>query len=214
MLQLNTSELTGRSTLLSAIDMYRKRLIPGGQVIQLIQPYHLRQIFSERIDHESYRELTHFCDGISVLPRSAVTARIFFSTARALEAKRNGEKVCLCKETYVPADTIILNELDAIISLTPAAVHVVTSCFGYGILAFINLQKYNVRLVDQTLENEEGHILKKGDWITLSSKSRMILTGKASFEPARFQKYLEGEALDMQPKEEKVFINMKAAYNE
>ncbi|MDD5508154.1 MAG: hypothetical protein PHD25_07460 [Bacteroidales bacterium] len=214
MLQLNTSELTGRSTLLSAIDMYKKKLIPGERVIQLIQPYHLRQIFSERIDDKSFHELKHFCDGISVLPRSAVTARIFFSTTKALEAKRNGEKVCLCKETFVPADTIILYELDAIISLTPAAVHVVTSCLGYGIPAFINLHKYKVRLVNQTLVNEEGNILKEGDWITLSSKRRMILTGKASFEPARFQKYLEGAALDMQSKEEKVFVNIKAAYTE
>jgi hypothetical protein len=214
MLQLNISELTGRSTLLSAIDMYKKRLIQGERVIQLIQPYHLRQIFSERIDDKSFHELTPFCDGISVLPRSAVTARIFFSTAKALEAKRNGEKVCLCKETFVPADTIILNELDAIISLTPAAVHVVTSCLGYGIPAFINLLKYKVSLVNQTLVNEDGDILREGDWITLSSKRRMILTGKASFEPARFQKYLEGEVLDMEPKEEKVFINMKAAYTE
>ncbi|HOW24781.1 MAG TPA: hypothetical protein PK711_03855 [Bacteroidales bacterium] len=214
LLQLNTSELTGRSTLLSAIDMYRKSMIRGERVIQLIQPYHLRQIFSERIDDKSFQDLTPFCDGISVLPRSAVTARIFFSTAKALEAKRNGEKVCLCKETFVPADTIILCELDAIISLTPAAVHVVTSCLGYGIPAFINLYKYDVKLVNQSLVNTEGITIEEGAWITLSSKRRMILIGKANFEAARFQKYLEGEMLDMQPKEEKVFINMKAAYDE
>ncbi|MDD5696090.1 MAG: hypothetical protein PHD61_12405 [Bacteroidales bacterium] len=214
LLQLNTSELTGRSTLLSAIDMYRKSMIRGERVIQLIQPYHLRQIFSERIDDKSFHKLTFFCNGISVLPRSAVTARVFFSTAKALEAKRNGEKVCLCKETFVPADTIILCELDAIISLTPAAVHVVTSCLGYGIPAFINLYKYDVRMVNQTLVNTEGITIEEGDWITLSSKRRMILIGKANFEVARFQKYLEGEKLEMEQKEEKVFINMKAAYNE
>ncbi|HNS16985.1 MAG TPA: hypothetical protein PKH94_04285 [Bacteroidales bacterium] len=213
-LQLNTSELTGRSTLLSAIDMFKKRMISAERVIQLIQPYHLRQIFSERIDDKSFQELAYFCKGISVLPRSAVTARIFFSTAMALEAKKNGEKVCLCKETFVPADTIILCELDAIISLTPAAVHVVTSCLGYGIPAFLNLYKYQVKLLDQALENSDGVVLREGDWITMSSKKRMILTGKANFEPARFQKYLEGEILDMQLKEERVFINMKAAYDE
>lgn len=211
-LQLNVSELTGRSTLLSAIDMYEKRVISGERVIKLVQPYHLKQIFSERIDDKSLNELSFFCSGISVLPRSAVTARIFFSTAKALEAKRNGEKVCLCKETYVPSDTIILCELDAIISLTPAAVHVVTSCLGYGVPAFINLSKYNVTLRSQSLVNKDGVILNEGDWITLSSKHRMILMGRASYAPARFQKFLEGMCFDLQPKEERVFVNMRVAY--
>lgn len=212
MLQLNPSELTGRSTLLSAIDMYDKRVISGEKVIKLVQPYHIKQIFSERIDDRSINELTFFCSGISVLPRSAVTARIFFSTSKALEAKRNGEKVCLCKETYVPSDTIILCELDAIISLTPAAVHVVTSCLGYGVPAFINLAKYNVTLMSQSLVNKDGVVLNEGDWITLSSKHRMILIGKASYAPARFQKFLEGRCFDLQPKEERVFVNMRVAY--
>lgn len=212
LLQLNISELTGRSTLLSAIDMYERRVISGERVINLVQPYHLKQIFSERIDDKSLNELTFFCNGISVLPRSAVTARIFFSTAKALEAKRNGEKVCLCKETYVPSDTIILCELDAIISLTPAAVHVVTSCLGYGVPAFINLNKYNVTLLSQSLVNKDGVALNEGDWITLSSKHQMILIGKASYAPARFQKFLEGRCFDLQPKEERVFVNMRVAY--
>jgi len=212
-LQLNVSELTGRSILLSAIDLYEKRIISGDRVIKLIQPYHLKQIFSECIDDRSFHRLSFFCDGISVLPRSAVSARIFFSTAKALEAKRNGEKVCLCKETYIPSDTIILGELDAILSLTPAAVHVVTSCLGYGVPAFINLQKYQVKLLNQSLENSDGLALKEGAWITLSSRRSIVYLGKADFAPARFQKYLEEKAIDLQPKEEKVFINMKKAYD-
>ncbi|MFH0865495.1 MAG: hypothetical protein V1904_04840 [Bacteroidota bacterium] len=211
-LQLNASELTGRSTLLSSIDLYENRIISGERVIRLIQPYHLKQIFSERIDDKSFRELTFFCRGISVLPRSAVSARLYFSSLKALEAKGRGEKVCLCRETYVPADTIILCELDAIISLTPAAVHVVTSCLGYGVPAFINLHKYQVKLPSSALENKDGQIINEGDWITLSSKHRMIFIGKANYAPARFQKFLEGRKLDLLPKEEKVFLNMKEAY--
>jgi hypothetical protein len=213
-LQLNVSELTGRSILLSAIDLYEKGIISSDRVIKLIQPYHLKQIFSECIDDHSFQRLSFFCNGISVLPRSAVSARIFFSTAKALEAKRNGEKVCLCKETYIPSDTIILGELDAILSLTPAAVHVVTSCLGYGVPAFINLQKYHVKLRNQSLENSEGLVLKEGDWITISSRRRIVYLGKADFAPARFQKYIEGKTLDLQPKEEKVFIKMKKAYDQ
>ncbi|MCK9611621.1 MAG: hypothetical protein M0R16_01830 [Bacteroidales bacterium] len=212
-LQLNTAELTGRSILLSSVDMYKKGVITGERVLKLVQPYHLKQIFSERIDDKSFRELTFFCRGISVLPRSAVTARIFFSATSAMEAKRKGEKVCLCKETYIPSDTIILSELDAIISFTPMAVHVVTSCLGYGIPAFISLNKYGVEIKNNTLINKDGVVVKEGDWITLSSKHKMILLGQARYAVARFRSYLEGKNIELLPKEEPVFKKMKAAYD-
>jgi hypothetical protein len=211
-LQLNISELTGRSTLLSAIDLYQKKIISKKRVIQLIKPYHLRQIFSERIDDESLRSLTFFGSGVSVLPRSAVSAKIYFSMSKALEAKKKGEKVCLCQEKFIPSETIFMGELDAILSMNPLAIHVVTACLGYGVPAFIDLKNNHMNLAGDTLVNDAGVCISEGSWITVSSKHHFIYIGKASYKPARFQKYLEGQALEMEPKEEKVFINMAQAY--
>jgi hypothetical protein len=212
-LQLNLSELTGRSTLLSAIDLYHKKIISKKRVIQLIRPYHLRQIFSERIDDESLRSLIFFGTGVSVLPRSAVSARIYFSMAKALEAKKKGEKVCLCQDKFIPSETIFMGELDAILSMNPLAIHVVTACLGYGIPAFINLKNHQMDLSETGLTNGPGMVIREGSWVTVSSKHHCIYVGKATYKPARFQKYLEGQTLEMEPKEEKVFINMAKAYN-
>ena len=212
-LQLNMSELTGRSTLLTAIDLYQKKIISKKRVIQLIRPYHLRQIFSERIDDVSLKSLTLFGYGVSILPRSAVSAKIYFSMAKALEAKKNGEKVCLCKENFIPSETIFMGELDAIMSMSPLAIHVVTACLGYGIPAFINLRNHQIELAENTISNASGIIIHEGDWITVSSKHHCIYLGKANYKPARFQKYLEGIKLEMDSKEEKVFINMSRAYH-
>lgn len=211
-LQLNMSELTGRSTLLSAIDLYQKKIISKERVIQLIRPYHLRQIFSERIDDASLKSLTLFGYGVSVLPRSAVSTRIYFTMAKALEAKKRGEKVCLCKDNFIPSETIFMAELDAIMSMNPLAIHVVTACLGYGIPAFINLRHYQMRLSEGAIVNETGIVIREGDWITVSSKHHCIYVGKATYKPARFQKYLEGISFEMEAKEEKVFINMSRAY--
>jgi hypothetical protein len=54
--------------------------------------------------------------------------------------------------------------------------------------------------------------ITEGSWITVSSKHHCIYLGKAAYKPARFQKYLEGQPLDLEPKEEKVFVNMAQAY--
>lgn len=211
-LQLNASELTGRATLLSAVDLYQDGVIDDKRVIELIKPYHLTQIFSDRIDDRSYKTLKFFCRGVSILPRTAVTARIFFSAAKALEAKKHGDKIVICKESFVPSDTLVMGEVNAILSLTPAAIHVVTACRSYGVPAFLNLEKYGVKLVDRKLINGNGLVIKEGDWVTISSKKQKIFIGIADYKPARFQHYLEGDELEMNEKEKRVFVNMAKAF--
>ncbi|MDO9578760.1 MAG: PEP/pyruvate-binding domain-containing protein [Candidatus Cloacimonadales bacterium] len=212
-LQLNASELTGRATLLSSTNLYKDGIIDSKRVIELIKPYHLTQIFSDRIDDRSYKTLKFFCRGVSILPRSAVTARMFFSSTRALEAKKHGEKIVICKESFVPSDTLVMGEVNAILSLTPAAIHVVTACRSYGVPAFLNLEKFGVKLNDKKLINEDGLVINEGDWVTISSKKQKIFIGIADYKPARFQHYLDGEKLEMTEKEERVFINMSRAFH-
>lgn len=212
-LQLNKSELTGRSAMLSAIDLYEKGFIDKEVIIDLVRPYHLRQIFSDTIDKESFSQLKFFCNGVNVLPRTAVSARLCFSVASANKMKNMGYNVCLCKERFTPEDTIVLNEVDSILSMTPAAIHVVTACRGYGIPAFLNLSLYGVRIKNDQLVNENGTRIKEHEWITVSSKKHCIYIGKANFTPARFRQYLDDENfIFTDKKEENVFIKLKPAY--
>ena len=211
-LQLNMSELTGRSALLSSIALYEKGIITKEDVVKLIRPYHLRQIISDSIDEKSLSKLTFFGKGLNVLPRTAISAVICFSATKASEMKKQGHSVCLCQERFVPEDTITLNEVDAILSMTPAAIHVVTACRGYGIPAFLNLQSYGIRMEGNKLINSEGIEIHEYDKVTLSSKHQTIYIGEADFRPAKFMKYLNGENIKLEPKEKPVFENLKTAY--
>lgn len=236
-LQLNKSELTGRAALMSSIEMLLNRkisemtfddyktlknndfidnehpsIIEKKDIIELIRPYHLRQLFSDTIDDKAFKDLTFFCKGVNVLPRTATTAKICFSSAEATEMKKKGYPVCICKQRFTPEDTITLNEVDAIMSLTPAAIHVVTACRGYGIPAFLNLSNFGTTLENNTLRNSEGKALKTGDWITLSSKRKTIYEGRATFKPARFRKYLNNEPVELNADDSKVFAELKLAY--
>jgi hypothetical protein len=213
-LQLNVAELTGRAILLSTIDLNQKKIINKKRVLELIHPYHLMQIFSNRIDDKSFHELIFFSKGVSILPRTAVSAKAYFSANSALEAKKRGERVCFCKNNFAPADTIVLGEVDAIVSLTPAAIHVVTACRGYGIPAFLNLEDYDITMSENRLTNSKGLEIREGDWITLSSKRQMIFLGMAKYTPARFKMYLSGEKFKLEPKEATVFVNLARAYSE
>lgn len=221
-LQLNMSEMTGRAALISSIDLLQEGRIGTQHVMDIIKPYHLRQIVSASIDSASLRNLTFFGRGLSVLPRTAVSAVLCFSPAKAREVAAQGKQVCLCQERFIPEDTILLNEVHAIFSLTPAAIHVVTACRGYGIPAFMNLQNYGIRMengessdlqISQPhLINEEGVVLREGDMVTLSSLHQTIYKGEAKFSPARFTKYLHGEPVSLNEEEQVFFSEMKEAY--
>ncbi len=211
-LQLNMSEMTGRAILLSAIDMYQAGQIKEADVTDLIKPYHLRQIVSASIDESSFAHMQLFGTALSVLPRSAISCALAFSIAHARQLKAKGVSVCLCQERFVPEDTITLNEVDAIISMAPAAIHVVTACRGYGIPAFMELNKYGIRRQGNTLMNDEGMVICEDEMITLSSKRQSIYKGVANFKPARFTKYYHGEPVELQDDEKTFFEDMSKAY--
>lgn len=213
-LQLNASEMTGRAALISAINLRNEGLIDDSHVMDLIKPYHLRQIVSASIDDRSISRLQFFGHGLSVLPRTAISARLCFSIGRAREWKAKGQNVCLCQEHFVPEDTITLNEVDAILSIMPAAIHVVTACRGYGIPAFMDLRSYGIEMHSHSIVNADGVEIKEDDMITVSSRRQSIYRGQAAFRPARFTKYLQGSPVELTDEEQNFFEEMKAAYQQ
>ena len=213
-LQLNSSEMTGRAALVSATALRNEGLIEDEQVMDLIKPYHLRQIVSSSIDDRSISKLQFFAHGLSVLPRTAISARLCFSVAKAREWKAKGQNVCLCQQHFVPEDTITLNEVDAILSIMPAAIHVVTACRGYGIPAFMDLKSYGVQIDDRSIVNDDGVRIAEDEMITVSSRRQSLYKGQAAFRPARFTKYLQGLNVELTDEEKKFFEEMKEAYQQ
>ncbi|HEY7096997.1 MAG TPA: hypothetical protein VH437_09755 [Terriglobales bacterium] len=213
LLQLNQTGMAGRAAITAVVDMHKSGIISRHRVTELIRPYHIKQLTSDTIDQEDFSVLNPFCSGISVLPRSAVSARMYFSGDAALRAKSQGDKVCLCKKSFVPTDSVVMREMDAIISLTSAAVHVVTICQSLGIPALLSLEKDGVTLLDGGgLVNSHGQELKEGEWITISSRLRSLYEGRAKYKPARLLRYMRGERVEMDREEEKMFAGIAYAY--
>lgn len=213
LIQLNPSELTGRGAVVSVMDLYREGIIPQRRVPELIKPFHVKQIESDAIDPDSLHRLKLFCSGASILPRMAVSAQIYFSAEAALERKKEGGKVCLCRPSFKPHDTVVMREMDALLSLTSAAIHVVTICQSFGLPALLNLERSGVRmLTGGSLINGEGDIVREGDWVTLSSHHRCLYLGRARFRPARLLRYMRGEPVNLEESERPAFALIAKAY--
>jgi hypothetical protein len=213
LLQLNQTGMAGRAAITSAVDMHKAKTISRQRVSELIRPYHIKQLTSDTIDEKDLKALNWFCSGVSVLPRSAVSARVYFSGGAALTAKSEGEKVCLCKQTFLPTDSVVMREMDAIISLTSAAVHVVTICQSFGIPALLSLEKSGARLQENgSMVNCNGREIKEGDWITISSRQRAMYEGQAKFKPGRLLRFMQGENLELDEEERKSFASIAYAF--
>jgi len=215
-LQVNPAELSGAGMVTSVMDMHRSGKISAGRVRELIQPYHIRQIESDAIDPKSLHQLAPFCRGLSVLPRSAVSGRLYFSAAKAQQARkeRSGENVILTKDRFHPTDAVEMQMVSGICSLSPAAIHVVTAAQNLGIPALLNLEEDGVRIDPERrlLINRDGLSLREGDWITISSRLKILYIGKAVYAPARLLRFMAGEKVDLAPAERKRFESLADYY--
>ena len=213
LLQLNETGMAGRAAVISVVDMHKSGAISRKRVTELIRPYHIKQLTSDTIDPDAFNVLNTFCSGVAVLPRSAVSARVYFTEDAALSAKKKGEKVCFCKKTFVPTDTMVMQEMDAIISLTLIAIHVVTICQSLGIPALLSLERDGVSLEPGgRLVNSSGKEIKEGDWITISSRRKALYEGKAKFTPGRLLRYMKGESVQFEEEERDTFSSIAYAY--
>ena len=219
-LQVNAAELAGSGMLTAVMDLRRAGRITTERVRELIKPYHVRQIESDAIDPGSIHTLEPFGRGVAVLPRSAVTGRLtFFAPAEASpEASAGGDAspFILAKERFTPQDAVDMPKVRGICSLSPAAIHVVTTAQNLGIPALLNLEEDGVRidLVRRRLVNGAGREICEGDWVTISSRQRTLYAGRPVFAPARLLRFMAGEAVDLAPTERPRFERLAAYYRE
>jgi hypothetical protein len=216
-LQVNPAEMSGAGMITAVIDMHRSGRIPEERVRELIKPYHVRQIESDAIDPKSFHSLTPFCRGLAVLPRSAVVGRIYFSSENSRKAREESgdTNVILAKERFTPMDAIEMQDLDGICSLSPLAIHVVSSAQSLGIPALLNLEGYGARLDHENhlLINSEGYEIQEGSWVTISSAFGALYVGKVRFAPARLLRFMAGEEMNFSTDERIRFEELAKTYS-
>ncbi|MBN2058607.1 MAG: hypothetical protein JW782_07410 [Candidatus Saganbacteria bacterium] len=216
MLQLNPSELTGSGTVIAVMDMYRKGQITAQRVRELIQPYHIKQLESPAIDRRSIEELEPFAQGISILPRTAISGKLYLNANLAAEAKARGESVILAQQTFLPTDTISMSKVDGIVSLTPAAIHVVTTAQNLGIPSLLNLESQGVTIdrENNCLRRPDGMIIEAGEWVTISSRFGTLFAGQARFSEARLRLFISGKDVSLTRRERPFFEQLARDYSE
>jgi hypothetical protein len=210
-LQVNAAEMTGFAMLTAVMDMHRAGRISAERVREVIRPCHVRQIECDAIDPASIQALEPFARGVAVLPRSVVTGRLSFSAA---PERDDTSRAILAKERFTPQDAMDMQRVRGICSLSPAAIHVVTTAQNLGIPALLNLEADGVRIdrAGRRLVNGAGRELREGDWVTISSRHRTLYAGRAMFAPARLLRFMAGEPVELGASERPRFERLAVDY--
>ena len=216
-LQVNAAEMTGSAMLTAVMDLHRDGRISAERVREVIRPCHVRQIESDAIDPASIGALEPFARGVAVLPRAVVTGRLSFSAAGDLTPDRADlSRAILAKDRFTPQDAMDMQRVRGICSLSPAAIHVVTTAQNLGIPALLNLEADGVRIdaAGRRLVNAAGREIREGDWVTISSRHRTLFVGRAVFAPARLLRFMAGEPVELGEAERPRFERLAEYYRE
>ncbi len=216
-LQVNAAEMTGSAMLTAVMDLHRAGRIDAARVRQVIRPGHIRQIESDAIDPASVHTLEPFARGVAVLPRTVVTGRLSFAVAADSSPEHpDPSRAILAKDRFTPQDAMDMQRVRGICSLSPAAIHVVTTAQNLGIPALLNLEADGVRIdkARRRLVNGAGREIGEGDWVTISSRHRTLYAGRAVFAPARLLRFMAGEPVELSAAERPRFERLADYYRE
>ena len=215
-LQVNQAQLAGAGQLTAVMDLHRAGSVDTVRARRLVEPFHLRQLESDAIDNQSLQDLKVFARGLSVLPRTAVSGRLALSkdAVPRLRQEFPGDRVVLCQDRFTPADALAMQDVDGILSLSPAAIHVVTTAQTMGIPSLLDLQSDGVGLSPEgdELRKQDEPPLREGCWVTISSRKKTVFSGQAVFTAARLMRYLDGENLELDDDEARRFEQLASDY--
>jgi hypothetical protein len=217
-LQVDAAELSGAGMLTSVMDMHREGRITAQRMLELLRPHHIRQIESDVIDAGSLQDLVPFARGVAVLPQSDVTGKLYFSVRAAEQAReeRGAAHAILAKARFTPQDAIDMQKVSGICSLSPAAIHVVTTTQNLGIPALLNLEESGVQIdtAGRRLVDRCGAEIREGEWVTISSRHRTLYAGRAVYAPACLLRFMAGEEAAIEAEERPRFARLAADYAE
>src|SRR3989338_5173202 len=183
-LQMDKTSLSGVAALRSAVRLLREGKIKRSGLLEIVKPFHLRQLFSDTVEGKD--SLRPFAGGLSILPRGEVCARAYFSAASALAARERGEKAIMIREIFQPADVEAMVEMSGLVSVSRSPVHVAQIARKYGIIALVGLSDSGA--VPVIRENElvlpDGRRIGEGNFVVISSEEQRLYLGEAKTVPS------------------------------
>jgi pyruvate,orthophosphate dikinase len=182
MLQTRSGKRTARAALRIAVELADEGLITRREAVTRVEPGALDQLLHPTIDPEAERKLV--ATGLPASP-GAAAGEIVFSADDAEALKAQGRQVILVRIETSPEDIHGMHAAEGILTTRGGMTsHAAVVARGMGKPCVSGAGTVRIDYAAATM-TVAGHVLKKGDIITVDGSTGQVLLGRAPMvEPA------------------------------
>ncbi len=199
MLQTRTGKRTGFAAVRIAVNMVEERLISKQEALRRIEPDQLSQllrpIFDQKQKDLAHREGRLLGKGLPAGP-GAATGRVVFHAEDAVEWKKRGERVVLCRVETSPDDIRGMDAAQGILTARGGMTsHAALVARQMGKVCVAGCEVLHVDYSTRSLRVEHAQ-LKEGDWISIDGTTGEVIKGEIQTLPSEVLQVLISRTLD------------------
>ncbi len=212
-LQVNTLEKSPEAAFIIVFDLIREGLLPEPDIMTIIKPMHVKRLTTP-LSYKASGTQKLLGRGISVLPRTMVTGRVYFSNESFRKALEAGEtEIIILKESFnTVRDKDILLKAAGIAALGNAVVHARQIALREVTPFLYDLQKSGLKFREGKLTNGIDTV-EEGEWVSISSKEYSLYRGKAVQQRSMFSQLMERSEVSFRSeKEENLYRRLAENY--
>ena len=206
MLQTRAAKRTGFAAVRVAVDMVEEHIIGKKEALLRIEPDQLNQllrpVFDEKGKERAHREGRLLAKGLPAGP-GAATGRVVFDAEKAVEWKKRGERVILCRIETSPDDIRGMDAAQGILTARGGMTsHAALVARQMGKVCVAGCEALHVDYTERVLR-VNGSELTEGDWISIDGSTGQVFQGEIQTLPSEVLRVLLTESLA--PKESRIF---------
>jgi len=199
LLQTRTGKRTGFAAVRVAVDMVDERLITKQEALRRIEPDQLNQLLRPIFDQQK-KALAHtegrlLGKGLAAGP-GAATGRIVFHAEDAVEWKKRGARVVLCRVETSPDDIRGMDAAEGILTARGGMTsHAALVARQMGKVCVAGCEALHIDYVARTLRVDQIE-LKEGDWISIDGSTGEVFKDEIQTLPSEVLQVLSSRSLD------------------
>jgi pyruvate,orthophosphate dikinase len=175
MLQTRSGKRTGRASIKIAVDMVGEGLINEKEALLRVSPEHVEAFLHPMVDPQAKTDVV--ATGLPASPGGA-TGHVVFSADEAVEVSRGGRPVILVRRETTPEDIHGMKVAQGILTeLGGMTSHAAVVARGMGVCAVTGATGLAVDVAAGKATTRDGHVIQRGDVITLDGTSGEVMLG-------------------------------------
>ncbi len=199
MLQTRTGKRTGFAAVRIAVDMVEEKIIDKKEALRRIEPDQLNQllrpIFDQKGKEQAQRAGRLLGKGLPAGP-GAATGRVVFHAEDAVQWKKRGERVILCRIETSPDDIRGMDAAQGILTARGGMTsHAALVARQMGKVCVAGCEALHLDYIGRTLRVDQAE-LKEGDWISIDGSTGEVFQGEIQTLPSEVLQVLLAGSLE------------------